>query len=620
MFLAAWWLFCGTLVFIMQCGFMLFEAGCVREINRPGISIKNKLMFLASILGFSLVGYHIAYGASLDGWIGAFDQDGPRMNGGLPWQFCQTGYAVIAATILSGAIAGRSRLRANVVAAFVVTALIYPVFAHWAWGGGWLLHGYGFHDFAGSGVVHLVGGLVAAVGCWVVGPRWHRAYQPVGDEPLSLAITEPLGPRDLSLASYGVILLMIGWMGFNGGSIHDLKGMDLESQIDLLGRLFLATAFAGVGGMLSVFVLDLCRQRLFQERLAGKQSMLIDPFATLAGVMGGMVAVTAACNELPNVYLALVIGATGGLVTNLVSLFVLKVLRLDDPVDAVGVHAGGGIVGVLFGVIAEGASIKGQLLGLAAALIFVLSASLVLFYWLDRFNWLRSPLHEEMEGLTFAPHKEVLVGDIRKQTTAADPPRRKVTPGMMVWLATAVLACGVLWVLIPRSASSWASVFSIVAGALAAVQTVLEVRKHLRHERERESHPRKLRMWGNTRVYVEHVLQKLVKSVRVAETVVEIETTDDVVNNGVRTQHLSVHCLDPFSYHAENGHSFAFEIISFDDSHLLLAYQHSTVEVVSGQDSILVDSGDVKLIYGNPPEKRAKKKKKKERRRAKEKK
>lgn len=155
-----WWLVAAMLVFLMQAGFLLLETGLIQERHMPGIAIKNVLMLLASSAAFTLVGYDIMWKHASDAW---YVQSGA-------WQFYQTGFAAVAATILSGAMAGRTRLTANIVLAILVAGVLFPLHGRWVWGGGWLEQ-IGVHDFAGSGAVHVLGGLVALVGAHVVGPR-----------------------------------------------------------------------------------------------------------------------------------------------------------------------------------------------------------------------------------------------------------------------------------------------------------------------------------------------------------------------------------------------------------------------------------------------------------------
>ncbi len=404
--LSNWWLFCGILVILMQVGFILFETGCVRKINQPGIAIKNILMLFASILGFTLFGYRLLYGEVFAwGIVGNYFAPGSR-DYGLSWQFCQTGYAIITATIISGAIAGRTQLRANVIAAFVVTAFVYPTVAHWVWGGGWLVTVWQAHDFAGSGTVHFVGGIAAAMGAWVAGPRGQRAYKNPGEKfkklgeilPLRLDKTKPpLGPRELSFASFGIVFLTIGWMGFNGGNIDSEAGLELNEEGDsLVAIYFLATACAATGGLFSVTIFDALRFR------RGPGSFLIDPFGSLAGAMGGMVAITAVVDLIPNIYYGFIVGLAGGIATYLTSRFVRLFLELDDPVDAIAVHAGGGIAGVLLVAGFPGEhNFWGQLIFLASSGLFTGVIMLFLFLLLNDLDSLRCSKWDEYRGLSF---------------------------------------------------------------------------------------------------------------------------------------------------------------------------------------------------------------------------
>ena len=218
--------------------------------------------------------------------------------------------------------------------------------------------------------------------------------------PLRLDKTKPpLGPRELSFATFGLVFLTIGWMGFNGGNIQSAAGLVVNSEGDsLVAVYFLATACAATGGLFSVTVIDILRFR------RGPGSFLIDPFGSLAGAMGGMVAITAVVDLIPNIYYGFTVGIAGGIATYLASRFVRLFLELDDPVDAIAVHAGGGIAGVLLVAGFPGEhDIVGQLVFLASAGLFTGVVMLFLFLMLDDLHSLRCSKWDEYRGLTFCP-------------------------------------------------------------------------------------------------------------------------------------------------------------------------------------------------------------------------
>jgi len=378
-YLRIWWLFCAILVFLMQVGFMLVETGFVRERSMSGIALKTFLMLLASSLAYFSVGYSIMYGPDvfhgLIGW-GMSPHDL-----GMEWQFYQTGFAAVAATIISGTIAERTTLSINILIAFIIGGLIYPVVGHWTWANDGGLHLAGFHDLAGSGTVHFLGGIASIAAAWIAGPRLDKY------DPITKRISDYVGERSLPMVSCGVIFLWLGWMGFNGGSVRH------ADEFDHAGFYIIATCCAASAGGFAIMLLSplydlvLHETRVARPRKIGEivssvrdflgRGALVRPFDILPATMGGMVAVTASCDLLlPHSYLmAIPIGVCGGVATFAVSKVlglknIFRLGKIDDPAEAIAVHGGAGATGILIAAAFSShempVSFYTQLLGLAA--------------------------------------------------------------------------------------------------------------------------------------------------------------------------------------------------------------------------------------------------------------
>ncbi len=390
------------LVVLMQLGFIYLEMGCVRNRHRPGIAVKNFTILIGSTFAYVAIGFRLMYGEGSEyiGWsLATGSQLVPEPYG---WIFFQAGFAAVAATILSGALAGRTTLFANVVAALVMAALVYPINGHWVWGKEGWLNANGAHDFAGSGVVHFVGGFAAAIAVSIAGHR--RGWVDSGGKTPDAH----LGCRSLPYASIGVIFLWIGWIGFNGGSVG-IEQLNRDG-FSAIGFAVLSTCCAACAGGVSALVASAFVQYRhgagkhlgFRECL--RQKLLFDPFAMLSGTMGGMVAMTANCDWIYGDYQwSFGIGAIGGLATFLTASFVKNGLRLDDPVEAIAVHAGAGAAGILVASISKDYFLGTQVLMLIAAAgvttFFMLPTCLIL----RRFGLLRCSPQEERVGLTFEP-------------------------------------------------------------------------------------------------------------------------------------------------------------------------------------------------------------------------
>ncbi|SHE41714.1 ammonium transporter [Fodinibius roseus] len=389
-----WTIFAAILVFFMQAGFALLETGFTRSKNAVNIIMKNFMDVGAGGLVFFALGFGLMFGTTAGGWIGT---DGFFLSGiegqdtTWIWAFFifQAVFAATAATIVSGAVAERTKFTGYLIFSIVITAVIYPVFGSWAWGGlfngsGWL-ENLGFIDFAGSTVVHSVGGWAALAGALVVGPRVGK-YDEEGKP-------NHIPGHSLPLAALGVFILWFGWFGFNAGSTTTGN-----TDIALIAiNTFLA---AGAGATLAMVVTWL---------QFGKP----DAPMTLNGVLGGLVAITAGCATLtPG--LAIVTGALAGIVVVYATEFLDKFV--DDPVGAVAVHGVCGAWGTfaaglfdttsgIFGTGGFDPSVLGvQVLGIAAAFIWTFGVSYVLFSIIKNTVGLRVNGQLEAKGLDLHEH------------------------------------------------------------------------------------------------------------------------------------------------------------------------------------------------------------------------
>jgi Amt family ammonium transporter len=387
-----WLVVAGALVFFMQAGFALVEGGFTRAKNMVNVLTKNFMDFCIAALAFFFFGYAIMYGTSLGGFIGSdkflllgefYDVSEAR-----DW-FFQMVFAATAATIVSGAMAERTRITAYMAYSFLITAIIYPISGHWVWGGGWL-SSMGFVDFAGSGVVHMVGGLVGFTGAMLVGPRLGK-YNADGTP-------NKFPPANVFFIMVGVLILFFGWFGFNGGST--LSGTDLRVSVIVMN-----TMLAGATGATTVMYLKLIRTGMADGVAAGN------------GALAGLVAITAPCAFVAP-WAAVVIGLIAGIVMLWGEGFVEKTLKVDDPVGAVTVHGILGFVGVLMvGIFADGTygDVSGlivgnynqfitQLIGGVAIAAWALIMGFIMFWILKKAMGLRASDEEQTLGLDITEH------------------------------------------------------------------------------------------------------------------------------------------------------------------------------------------------------------------------
>ncbi len=371
-----WLVVAAILVMFMQAGFALVEAGFTQAKNAGNIIMKNVMDFSVGAVVYWAVGFALAYGGTSVGGLFAhggvyFFSDNTRAG---EW-FFQVVFAATAATIISGAIAGRVKFTSYLLYTPFITGLIYPVVTHWVWGGGWLAE-LGFFDFAGSGVVHMVGGVAALAGVLVVGPRIGK-YDADG-KPRSIP------GHSLTHGALGVFILWFGWYGFNAGSTLAAVGQDIATPAV---TTTLAAAAGSIGAMYaSWFAL-------------GKP----DVGFTINGVLAGLVGITAGAASV-SFGSAILIGlVAGGLMVG--SVIVIERLGVDDPVGAISVHGTAGLWGLIAVALFSGdAAVMPQLLGAAAIIAWAFGTSYGVFKLIDLVVGMRVTVEEELAGLDQSEH------------------------------------------------------------------------------------------------------------------------------------------------------------------------------------------------------------------------
>ncbi len=384
-----WTLMAAFLVFFMHAGFAMLEMGFTQAKNASNILMKNFMNFCIGSLAYWAIGFGIMFGVSATGWFGT---DGFFLSDFItdsdPWLYAfwmfQVVFAATSATIVSGAMAERTRFVAYLIYAALLCAIVYPVFGSWAWGSlyhgsGWL-EKLGFIDFAGSTVVHSVGGWAALAGAIVVGPRMGKF--------LSDGKIRPIPGHSLPMAALGVLILWFGWYGFNAGSTT-------AGNMDIALIAVNTTLSAAAGGLFALITV-------------WTRTGVPDVGITLNGALAGLVGITAGCANLSPTF-AVITGAIAGIIIVFAVSFFEK-RRIDDPVGAISVH---GVCGA-WGTLAAGifnsaemfsAKIVGvQLIGIAACFLWVFPAMLVVFKLIDRTVGLRVSEEEEYNGLDFSEH------------------------------------------------------------------------------------------------------------------------------------------------------------------------------------------------------------------------
>ena len=400
-----WTLIAAILVFMMQAGFALVETGFTRAKNAANIMMKNLMDFAAGSLAFYILGAALMFGATkAAGWLGWSSLGMPSLAAGegvwaWTFMFFQTMFAATAATIVSGAVAERIEFKSYLVYSVLISAVVYPVSGHWMWGSlageasrGWL-EALGFHDFAGSTVVHSVGGWIALAGAIALGPRIGK-YRHDGK-------ANPIPGHSLVLGTLGVFLLWIGWFGFNPGSY--------TAGVGSIGRVAMVTNLAACAGTIAALVTAWVAM--------GKPDLTM----ALNGSLAGLVAITAPC-DLVTANAAIAIGLVAGVLVVL-SVFALDKAHIDDPVGAVSVHCVNGVWGTLatglfaappalgFGNGMAGLFYGGgfkffgvQLLGAGATAVWAFGAGAAIFFALKKLGILRVSATTELKGLDITEH------------------------------------------------------------------------------------------------------------------------------------------------------------------------------------------------------------------------
>ncbi|MGC9312201.1 MAG: ammonium transporter [Sediminispirochaetaceae bacterium] len=363
-----WLVLAAALVFLMQAGFAMVETGLTRAKNAGNIMMKNLMDFSAGAVAYWAVGWALMYGASAAGLIGT---DQFFLNGAdgivyRDWMF-QVVFAATAATIVSGAMAERTKFTGYIIYSVVISALIYPISGHWIWNGGWLAE-RGFHDFAGSTVVHSVGAWAALAGAYVLGPRRGKYLRQNGE-----VAVKAIPGHNMPLAALGVFLLWFGWYGFNAGST--LSGTD-----PTIAHVAVTTTLAASAGAIGAMTASWTG--------FGKPDLSM----SLNGALAGLVGITAG-TWVVNPLGSLIIGLVSGVLVVLAVEFIDKVLHIDDPVGAVSVHGVCGAEQLLV-----------QLLGVGAVLLWVLGTAGILFGLLKSLGLLRVTEKEELMGLDVGEH------------------------------------------------------------------------------------------------------------------------------------------------------------------------------------------------------------------------
>lgn len=416
-----WTLVATVMVFSMQAGFALVEAGFTRAKNTVAILMKNLVDFATGSLIFFLVGFGLMFGTSNSPTAGFFGTDAFMLMGGpfpftddtayadVPWSYTfllwQMVFAATAATIVSGAMAERTRFSAYLLYCVFITGLIYPVFGHWVWGsafqgsGGWLQAPVGgllhklelpkFHDFAGSTVVHSIGGWAALAGAIMVGPRTGK---------FTNGRINPIPGHSMPLSFLGMFILWLGWFGFNAGSTLTVTGGHevMGGTGKAIGLIALNTNLSACAGALTAVILTMMR--------FGKADLGL----SINGALGGLVGITAGC---ANVYpaSAIAIGAIAGCIVVFAVLFIDSI-GIDDPVGAISVHLCCGIWGTLACALFDATGkvhLGVQLLGVVAAALWVFPTMLLFFFILKNTIGLRVDPEDEEIGLDITEHGAV---------------------------------------------------------------------------------------------------------------------------------------------------------------------------------------------------------------------
>ena len=386
-----WMLLSGILVFFMQAGFTLVESGMTRSKNAVNIAMKNLLDIAVGSLTYWFVGYSLMYGDTSNGWFfwsGIMQGEGADL-------FFQTMFAATAATIVSGAIAGRTKYSTYVIFSIVMTAIIYPIAGGWQWqGSGWLTE-LGFIDFAGSSIVHAVGGFAALVAAYMVGPRIGKFVE---------GKVMPIPGHNQILATLGVFILWLGWFGFNGGSQLAWGGDDSVAASTVVLITNLAAAAGALGALITTWI------------WYGKPNLA----QSLNGALAGLVSITAGCGNM-TAGGAVLAGLIGGVIVVFSIEIIEKKLKIDDAIGAASVHGVVGFWGTivigLWGVDGDNGlglfngggadQLIAQLTGGVAYAVWAVVLSFIVFGILKKTVGLRVTEEEEVAGLDISEHGSI---------------------------------------------------------------------------------------------------------------------------------------------------------------------------------------------------------------------
>ena len=399
-----WMMVCTALVFFMHLGFSFLEIGLTRQKNTINILFKNVFIICTGLLLYYIGGFNLMYPGDFNGYLGFAGFGIPLPENGLTPDYASGGYtywteflfqgmfAATAATIVSGAVAERIKLGGFMIFTLIYVGLVYPIVGSWQWGGGFLStiggENGGFHDFAGSTLVHSVGGWAALIAIYLLGPRIGK-FSESGK-------AQAIPGHNIPLAAAGVLILWLGWFGFNGGSVlsADPAGTSL---------VLVTTSLAAAAGGIGAFILSAILYKNY------------DLTMFLNGILGGLVAITAGADLMsPNE--SVVIGLMAGAIIVLAVAFVDKI-KLDDPVGAVAVHLVCGIFGTLavgvFGAKAGMDQFLYQLAGVGATATFCTITSFLILFTIKKTGGIRVSKEEELEGLDLHEHGMDAYADFR---------------------------------------------------------------------------------------------------------------------------------------------------------------------------------------------------------------
>ena len=423
-----WVLLGAALVFFMQAGFAMVETGFTRAKNAGNIIMKNLMDFSIGTPVFWIIGFGLMFGTG-NGFIGSIKgiaSEANYGNGMLPdgvpffaFLIFQTVFCATAATIVSGAMAERTKFISYCIYSLVISLVVYPISGHWIWGGGWLA-GLGFHDFAGSTAVHMVGGVAAFIGALILGPRIGKYHKD--------GRARAIPGHSLTLGALGVFILWFCWFGFNGASTVSMAGDAIVSA----SKIFVTTNLAAAVATVTVMIITWIRYKK------------PDVSMTLNGTLAGLVAITAGCDTVSPTSSA-IIGIIAGFVVVFGIEFIDKVLKIDDPVGAVGVHGLNGAIGTLcVGLFSDGAGTDTlglftgggakllgiQALGVVSVIAWVAITMTIVFQIIKHTIGLRVSAKEEVLGLDAtehnldsaysdfvpSPERSVFLGDVKVPT------------------------------------------------------------------------------------------------------------------------------------------------------------------------------------------------------------